>query len=119
MPIQGFIVIAFLTFLAVFASMLVGSVRRGRELCDELARRLPDAYGAFGRPRPGFFDSPRRNAYMRFVMQRQYEDLPDPALVEAFAALRRAEMRQLGLMLAGFGVLGVAAVSYEFFGAAP
>ena len=94
--------------------MLVFSVRRGRALCEELARRLPEQYAELGEPRPGFFDSPRRSRYFRFVLQRGYEELTDPYLVERFELQRRSEVRQLIFLLVGFATLGAAAVWYEF-----
>ena len=113
MQAQALIAVAFLAFLSVCGTLMALSVRRGRELCDELALRLPEHYVELGRPRPGFFESPRRQAYLRFVLQRQYATLADPWLVDRFDALRRSEMRQLGLLLAGLLGLGAAAVWYE------
>ena len=104
------VAIAGLAFLVVCGVMLVASVRRGRELCRLLAERLPAEYSELGSPLPGYFDSPRRNAYFRFIMQRGFEGLEDPHLCEEFGRLRRMEIRQLGFLLAGFAGLGVAFV---------
>lgn len=99
-------------------SLLTVSVRRGRILCDQLAERFPSDYEDLGFPRPGFFDSSRRNAYMVLVMQSKFEQIGDPLLIEQFAALRRSELRQLIFLLVGFGVLGAAALWYELVRAA-
>jgi hypothetical protein len=114
MQADDVIVFAFLAFLVIGGALLALSVRRGRALCVELARRFPVEYEELGQPRPGFFDSARRNAYMRFVMQRQFTLLGDPYLIEQFGALRRSEIRHLVFLLGGFGVLGAAALWYEF-----
>lgn len=115
-PARDLVVVAFLVFLGVGGVLLASSVRRGRTLCDELARRHPAEYERLGRPRPGYFDSARRNAYLRFVLQRGFAALEDPVLVEAFARLRRSELRQLVFLLAGFGALGLAALGLELTG---
>lgn len=115
MPSQDALVFAFLSFLLTFGALLVCSVRRGRALCDELARRLPEQYVSLGQPRPGFWNSPGRSAYLRMLMQREFTELDDPRLVDGFEAQRRAELAQLVAMLAGFAVLGVAALWYGFF----
>jgi hypothetical protein len=109
---------AFLAFLLIGGVSLILLVRRGRALCGELARRLPAHYEELGQPYPGFFLGPRRTAYMRFVMRSEFIRLSDPYLVEQFAKLRRSEVRQLILLLVGFGGLGAAAVWFEFVRAA-
>jgi hypothetical protein len=114
MGAQGAIAVGFLSFLVVNVIWLTLSVRGGRALCGEFARRFPVEYQELGRPNPGFFLNPRRKAYGRFMMQREFEPFGDPGLVRAFAELRRSEMRQLAFLLAGFGVLGVAALWFEF-----
>lgn len=118
MQAQDIIVVAFLAFLLTAISLLAGSVRRGRALCDELAMKFPSEYEDLGSPRPGFFNGSRRSAYMTLVMQSRFERIDDPILVEQFVALRRSKLRQLVFMLAGFGVLGAAALWYELLRAA-
>jgi hypothetical protein len=114
MGAQGAIAVGFLAFLLVNGVWLTLSVRRGRGLCGEFAQRFPVEYQELGRPNPGFFLSERRTAYGRFMMQRAFEPFGEPGLVQAFAALRWSEMHQLTFLLAGFGVLGVAALWFEF-----
>jgi hydroxyacylglutathione hydrolase len=102
------IAIAGLIFLVAGGLLLAGSVRRGREICRVFEERLPEVYAATGSPLPGFFDSPRRTAYTRFLMQQEFAELGDPHLVTEFEGLRRIEMRQLAYLLAGFAGLGIA-----------
>ena len=118
MPNEHKVAIAGLVFLLIGGLMLVASVRRGRELCRLLAQRLPEEYVTLGSPQPGYFDSPRRQAYFRFIMQRRFTELSDPHLVAEFTKLHRTEMRQLIVLLAGFGGLGIALVWLNWFQAA-
>ena len=108
MQAEHAIAVAGLGFLLVNGLLLVVSVRRGRELCRSFAERLPTEYAELGSPLPGFFDSPRRDAYFRMLMQRGFRGLTDPHLVAEFAERRRIEVRQLVFLLLGFGGLGVA-----------
>ena len=94
-------------FFIVCGFLLLGSVRRGRELCRLFAERLPDKYAEMGSPRPGLFDSPRRHAYFGFLMQRGFEDLDDALLKQEFSRLRRSERRMLVFVLAGFVAFGL------------
>ena len=94
---------------------MVRSVRGGKELAAELAKRFPTEYQAWGRPQPGYFDSARRHAYFRFLMQRKYQALPDPVLVEQFRHHRRSELWFLVFLLAGFGLFGLVFVWLYFF----
>lgn len=94
-------------FFMVGGLLLLGSVRRGRALCRLFAERLPAVYAQVGSPRPGYFDSSRRHAYFRFIMQRGFEDLSDPLLFQEFSRLRRSELRKLLFLLTGFAGLGV------------
>jgi hypothetical protein len=115
-PVEHAVAIAGLVFMVVVFVLMSWTIRRGREVCREMAERLPDEYEAYGSPMPGYLAGPRRNAYMKFVMQRTYEELSDPHLPTEFAKLRDHEARQLWLMLAGFGVLGLAWVWLELLG---
>jgi hypothetical protein len=83
-------------------------------VCRLFAERWPELYAEREFPLPGFFLSPRRNAYFRFVLQRQFEELPDPQLVAEFERLRRTEMRDLVILVAGFAALGIAFLWLRF-----
>ena len=100
--------VAIAAALWIFAALavLIRSVLRGRALADDLATRHPDPYEGWGRPRPGWFESLRRNLWFRFVMRREYLDLGDPPLVERFDAYRRAEIRSLVATLVWLAVVG-------------
>lgn len=114
MEAEHAIAAAGLAFFVIGGIQLARSVRRGGELCRMFEQRLPDAYAAAEHPRPGYFNSVRRNAYFRFVLQRGYAGLPDPLLVEEFARLRRSELRQLTFLLGGFAAFGVAFLWLRF-----
>ena len=79
-------------------------------MCRLLGERMPQKYADLGSPFPGYFYSTRRTAYLQFIMQRKFEDLPDPELVRSFSGLRRFEVWQLAYLIAGFAALGVAFV---------
>lgn len=108
------IVGAFLVFLLIGGVSFFLSVRRGRALCGELAKRFPAYYEELGQPYPRLLPGPRHTAYLRFLMQSDFARLGDPSLAEQFVRLRRSETRQLVFLLGGFGALGAAAVWYEF-----
>ena len=93
---------------------LVRSVQYGRRLAAELESRDPDRYEALGSPRPGYFDSIRRNPFFRFVMQAEFRSLTDAALVEQFEAYRRTEIRGLAVALSTLAILGVAVLWIEY-----
>lgn len=114
MPAEHKIAIAGLAFLVIAGLHLILSVRRGRQLCRLFSQRLPEQYAELESPLPGYFTSPRRHAYFRFIMQRRFAALSDPELVTRFAQLRRSEMRQLVFLLAGFAGLAVAFVWLEW-----
>jgi hypothetical protein len=95
-------------YLAVSMLLIVAWVRRGRDVIDRLALRHPDRYEELGRPRPGYFDSPRRTRFAQYLSRREYVDLPDPPLVEEFDELRRFEHRMLAALLIGLAALGLA-----------
>jgi hypothetical protein len=107
-----------LAFLVVGGLMLASTVWRGRRLCRLLSERLPEQYAELGSPRPGFFLSNRRTAYFQFVMQKQFEALGDPVLLESFRKQYKAEVRELVFLLAGFAALGAAMVWLRWFHAA-
>jgi hypothetical protein len=69
------------------------SIRHGRSLADEFAKRHPEAYEAQGRSRPGYLYSVRRDRFAQFVARRDYENLGDPALALEFEAYRKTEAR--------------------------
>lgn len=99
-----------LCFLVIGGLLLTASVYRGRQLCRLLRERMPQKYADLGSPLPGYFYGERRTAYLQFIMQRKFEDLPDPDLVRSFSGLRRFEVWQLAYLIAGFAALGVAFV---------
>jgi hypothetical protein len=113
MPAEHVVAAAALVFILVGGLGLLVSVVRGRRVCADFALRHPDLYAEVGEPRPGFFDSPRRDAYLRFVLERGYEAIPDPTLVEAFTRVRRHEVLELGYLLVGFALLGLAVLWLE------
>ncbi|MHC4407589.1 MAG: hypothetical protein ACYS0F_01150 [Planctomycetota bacterium] len=115
MPAEHRIALGALILLGVAMLLLVNSVQRGRKLCRRFAARFAEQYATAGSPLPGFFGSPRRHAYVRFVLQRGYESLPDADLVAAFARLRRVEVLQLAFLVAGFAGLGLAFVWLRWF----
>lgn len=83
------------------------SIRRGRALADELARRHPEAYEALGRPCPGYLYSVRRDRFAQFVAARDYEGLGDPALALEFEAYRTTEARLVVGVLVSMLAVGV------------
>ncbi len=87
------------------------SIRRGRELAESLATRHPETYEALGRPRPGYFHSVRRTRFASFVARREFEKLPDPALVARFEAHRRSEARLLLSLLLSLGGVALLVVA--------
>lgn len=95
-------------YLAISMVLIVVWVRRGREVADLLALRHPDRYESLGRPRPGYFDSPRRTRFVMYLARREYVELADPPLVHEFEELRRFERRMMTLLMAGLGCLGIA-----------
>ena len=99
------------------AMLLMGqSIRRGRDLAAELAKRFPGEYEAMGRPRPGYLHSTRRNRFARFVAQREYEALPDPALAMEFDAYRQQEARLVVSLLVSMGVVFVLVMAVRYGG---
>jgi hypothetical protein len=108
MPAEHRIALGALILLGVAMLLLVNSVQRGRKLCRRFAARFAEQYATAGSPLPGFFGSPRRHAYVRFV-------LPDADLIAAFARLRRVEVLQLAFLVAGFAGLGLAFVWLRWF----
>ena len=118
MPAEHAIGIAGGVFFAICAVLLVVSVRRGRDLCQRFAEHHPVEYAAAGEPRPGYFNSVRRQTYFRFVLQRGFEDLSDQGLVRDFSELRRFELQQLVFMVAGFSGFGAAFLWITFAPAA-
>lgn len=87
--------------------LLVGSVRRARALADALAARHPEKYEALGRPRPGYFDSIRRDRFARFVGRREFQQLGDPPLIAEFEAHRKAETRLMIFILSTLAVIAL------------
>ena len=70
--------------------LMVGSLRRGRDVAEALATRHPATYEALGRPRPGYFESARRTRFAQFVGRREFENLVDGSLSAQFEAYRKS-----------------------------
>ncbi len=115
MKAEHALAVAALGFFMIGGILMVRSVRAGRYLVDDLKQRFPREYNALGRPQSGYFDSQRRAALFRLVLQKGYEGLPDPALVERFRRYRRSELKFLAFLLTGFGVFGVILVWLHYF----
>ena len=105
------IAIVALVWLAGSFLLMARSIQRGRALADELAMRHPEAYEALGRPRPGYLESIRRTRFARFVGGREFEELPDGALVARFEAYRKSEHRLVASVLASGAVLAMLALA--------
>ena len=105
---EHIVAVSGLCFLVVGGLLLTWSVYCGRRLCRLLAERFPEKYSDLGSPLPGYFYSARRTAYLQFIMQKKFQDLPNPELVSAFAELYRLEAWQLVYLISGFAALGVA-----------
>jgi len=69
----------------------------------------------FGKPYPGFFHSSCRNEYNRFLVRSEFVELIDPHRIDRLEDLRRCELRMVKFLLIGFGILKLAALSFEFF----
>ena len=113
MDLEGVIAAAAAGWLAIAVGWLVRSVQYGRRLAEELELRDPDRYVALGSPRPGYFDSLRRNRFFRFVMRAEFRSLTDVALAEQFEAYRRTEIRGLVVVISTTAALGVAILWLE------
>jgi len=80
------------------------SIRRGRDLAEQLATRHPATYEALGRPRPGYFESVRRTRFAQFVGRREFENLANGSLSAQFESYRKSEAR-LVLSIVASGVI--------------
>ena len=89
--------------------LMVGSLRRGRDVAEALATRHPATYEALGRPRPGYFESARRTRFAQFVGRREFENLVDGSLSAQFEAYRKSEARLVLSILASGAVVAVLA----------
>ena len=105
-----------LLFLVAGGLHVTASVMRGRTLCERFSRRHPEEYQACKSPWPGYFYSERRMAYAEFIMQKKFEQLTDRRLARDFQSLHVRETRELILILAGFGAVGVAYIWFEWLG---
>ena len=114
MDLESAVAAAAAGWLAMAMGWLVRSVQYGRRLAEQLAQRDPDRYEALGSPRPGYFDSLRRNRFFRFVMQAEFRSLTDAALVDQFEAYRRTEVRGLLVVLSTLAAIGAAVVWLEY-----
>jgi len=96
--------------------LMARSVRRGRELAEVFAARHPERYAAFGRPRPGFLYSVRRNRFGQFLARREFEQLGDPELAARFEDYRKAETRLVLLVLASMVVVALLGLAVRYGG---
>ena len=112
MELQTQIAIAGLVFLLASFLQLVRFVRSGRSLMRDLELRHPQQYEALGAPTPGYFESIRRTRYNQFLMGREYQELPDPVLIERCESQRRSELRFLVSSLVVLGIFGLV-ILYE------
>jgi hypothetical protein len=104
---QTFVALVALAWLIVVCLVMARSVHRGRELATALAQRHPETYEALGRPRPGYFDSVRRDRFARFVAKREFEQLGDPVLASRFEEHRKSEARLVIAILASMAVVAL------------
>jgi hypothetical protein len=118
MTIEKLTVLFGLFFLVSASFLMIRQIFRGRQLCEQFARRLPDEYLAHDEPRPAFFYSSRSAAYSAFVLQRKFEQLSDRRLVVQFEEVRRREVQTLVYLFVGFAVLGLAWFWIEVLGRA-
>lgn len=107
MPLEQITVIFGMLFLLVGGLMMAQRIRRGRQLCEEFARRLPVEYKVHKAPRPAFFYTTRSAAYSAFVLQRKFEQLSDPRLAAQFEEVRRQEVQTLIFVFGGCAALVV------------
>lgn len=104
----GLIALGWLIGAVLLATRLI---RKGRELAEALAMRHPETYEALGRPQPSYLQSIQGSRFARFIAQREYENLGDPALAARFEDYRRAEARFLLLLLASLAGVGFLALA--------
>jgi alkylation response protein AidB-like acyl-CoA dehydrogenase len=93
-----------LAWLAAAVVLVARSVRRGRDLADDLAASYPETYEELGRPRPGYFMTLRQNRFTQFIARREYAGLGDARLTVRFEEYRQAEARLLIVLLASLAV---------------
>lgn len=89
--------------------LMARSIRRGRELAQELRARHPETYEALGRPRPTYFENVRRTRFAQFVGRREFENLADGALSAKFEAYRKSEARVVLWILVTGGIVALLA----------
>ena len=118
MPIEQLTVIFGFAFLLVAGVLMVRQIIRGRQLCEQFARRLPREYAAYDEPKPAFFYTARSAAYSAFVLQRKFLKLSDQRLIAQFEAMRKQEIQTLVFVFVGFTVLGLAWFWMEVLGRA-
>ena len=104
-----------LVWLIVSVSLMSRSVRRGRELSDALAMHHPELYEELGRPRPGYFESVRRNRFARFVGRREFENEVDASLAARFEMYRKSEMRAVLTIVASGAVIALLVLAVRHF----
>lgn len=112
MSIELYLFQAGLYVVLVFG-LLARAVWRGRRLWARAAERHPELYEALGRPLPGFFDSPRRARHFEILNRREYEQIDDETLVDAFERLRGFEYRMFYVLMGGLLYLGAVGYWYK------
>ena len=100
MEIEDLVGLVALIWLIGSLLLMARSIRSGRELAEELARRHPATYEALGRPRPGYLENVRRTQFARFVGRREIKNLADEPLSVQFEAYRKSEARLILSILA-------------------
>jgi len=96
--------------------LMARSIRRGRDLAEDLATRHPEIYEALGRPRPGYFESVRRTRFAQFVGRREFENLADGSLPARFEAYRKSEARLVLSILASGAIVCLLAFALRHAG---
>lgn len=113
MDLEATVALLALAWLVGSFLLMARSIRRGRDLAEELAARHPATYEALGRPRPGYFESVRRNRFARFVGGREYEDLADPPLAARFEAYRKSDQRLVLSIIAAGAVVALLGLAVQ------
>jgi len=104
-----------LVWLIVSVTLMARSIRRGRELADALALHHPELYEELGRPRPGYFESVRRNRFARFVGRREFENVVDASLAAKFETYRKSEARSVMTIVGSGAVIALLVAAVRDF----
>jgi hypothetical protein len=112
---EKILAMAALGWLIVSVSLMSRSIRRGRELSDALALHHPALYQELGQPRPGYFESVRRNRFARFVGRREFVNAVDASLAARFEAYRKSEMRSVLIIIGSGAVIAMLILAVRHF----